>query len=76
MRSLDDIAFTARDRAAVSSQSRQSEWTRLDACRQSSLLGYPIDATDHYGWCFGLFAPPTSTLYGTGDTCTACCAKR
>ncbi len=39
-------------------------------------LGYPIDATDHHGWCFGLFAPPTSTLYGTGDTCTACCAKR
>src|ERR1700733_8237814 len=43
---------------------------------ESALPGYPIDSTDHYGWCFGLFAPPTSILYGTGDTWTACCARR
>ena len=29
-----------------------------------------------YWWCFGLFAPPTSIWYGTGASCTACCAKR
>jgi hypothetical protein len=33
---------------------------RNGVCRiHSRVLGYPIDATDPYGWCFGLVVPPT-----------------
>jgi hypothetical protein len=41
--------------------SNQNERLSIPESRQESRLpGYPIDATDRYGWCFGLFAPPTS----------------